>query len=105
MSDNDDSVIQSEVLFQPHAMFNSRKNQECAENEDYCEKCTPLEHRCICNEPDDSDWAPHNLHKFEPKITDEDKEEEASHDDEVESHWDLDIDQAPDYCARPPILK
>ena len=75
MSDNDDSVIQSEVPFQPHTMFNSRKNQELAENEDYCEKCTPLELRCICNEPDDSNWAPHNLHKFEPLIIDDEKEE------------------------------
>ena len=46
-------------------------------------KCTAFDHRCICIEPDDSDWVPHNAHIFEPNITDEEKEKEAPH-DEVE---------------------
>ena len=104
MSDNEDSMNHSEVLFQPHTMFNSIKNQELVENEGYCEKCTPFDHRCIWNEPDDSDWAPHNSHKFELQITDDEKEEEAPH-DKAESDWDADIEQGPDYWARPPILK
>ena len=44
---------------------------------DYCEKCIPLEIRYICDEQDNSDWAPHNIDKFPVQYNDEENEKEA----------------------------
>ena len=70
------------------------------EEDEYCENCTHMGHRCACKRPDDSDWAPHNQHLFDPQITDDEKEEAPP----AESDWNTDIDQALDYHARPPML-
>ena len=51
--------------------------------------------RCICHEPDNSDWAPHNQHLIEPQVTKDEKEEEEP--PAEESDWDADLKDVPDY--------
>ena len=80
-SEHDNALRQSDNhLFQPHTLFNSRGKQYLGE---FCEKCIPFKHRCISNEPDDSDWAPYNIDKFPVQITDDEQEKEAPHEEEV----------------------
>ena len=88
-------------------MLKLRKNpnQELTNNnkeeDEYCENCTHMGNRCMHRESDNSDWAPHNQHFFEPQITDDEKEEVPPAE---ESDWDTDIDQTPDYHARLAML-
>ena len=64
MSDDTDSLAQPVEQLQPKIWLKLRTNhiQEFNDNDnekedDYCDSCTPMGHKCICHEPDHSDWA------------------------------------------------
>ena len=70
-------------------------NQELKGIDDtqYCNICTPA--WCVCSKigPDNLDWSDNN---------DKTEDEEAPPAEELD--WDADLEQAPDYHARPPTL-
>ena len=67
-------------------------------------KSVPLwDIKCICHELDNSDWAPHNQHLFEPQVTEDDEEEEEP--PVEESDCDTDLEDMPDSCTRVPTFR
>ena len=99
MSDKTDSLAKPKEQSQPTVFLKLHRNhnQELKGIDDtkYYDICTPAGHVCSKIGLDNLDWSDNNNKT-------EDEEEEAQPAEKWD--WDADLEQAPDYCARPPIL-